>query len=62
MDATFKSCPKNYYQLFNLLVDVDERKLIFPVFHILMTHKSSYSYLILFEYLNNLLKQIGIKF
>ena len=38
MDATFKSCPKNYYQLFNILVDVDEGKLIFPVFHILMTH------------------------
>ena len=27
-----------------------------------MTHKYSYSYLILFEYLKNLLKHMGIKF
>ena len=62
MDATFKSCPKNFYQLFNILVDIDQGKIVFPVAHILMTHKSSYSYKIIFEYLNNLIKSMEINF
>ena len=62
MDATFKSCPKNFYQLFNILVDIDQGKIVFPVAHILMTHKSSYFLKIIFENLNNLIKSMEINF
>lgn len=48
--------------MFNILVDIDEGKLIFPAFLVLMIQKSFYFYLIIFEYLNNLLKQMGIIF
>ena len=40
MDGTFKSCPKGYYQIYNILgrdANVGE---IIPLFHILMTQKS----------------------
>ena len=48
MDATFKCCPKKFYQLFNIIIDMGEGKFTFPIAHILMTHKSSYSYKIIF--------------
>lgn len=40
MDATFLSCPKKFYQLFNIIEDIEKNDFIFPIDHILMTHKS----------------------
>ena len=62
MDATFRTSPHKYYQLFNILIDVDLDKLIFPVLHVIMSHKSYYSYLILFKNLNILFENFEINF
>ena len=40
MDATFRTSPHKYYKLFNILIDIDFDKLIFPVLHVIMSHKS----------------------
>ena len=36
MDSTFKIYPKNFYQLFNIIITIEGGKFIFPVKHILM--------------------------
>ena len=40
MDATFLICSKKFYQLFNIIEDIEKNDFIFPISHILMTHKS----------------------
>lgn len=53
MDSTFRSCPKDYYQVFNILADFRAGKIIFRFFHILMSNKSSYAYHTIFYHINN---------
>jgi len=62
MDATFKVCPKNFYQLFNIIISIEEGKFIFPAIHVLMTHKSEFSYRMIFHNLNTIIKAKKIKF
>ena len=62
MDATFKVCPKNFYQLFNIIISIEEGKFIFPVIHVLMTHKSEFSYRMIFNNLNIIIKAKKIEF
>ena len=51
MDGTFKSTPKNYYQLFNIIAYIKQEKFYIPIAYILMTNKS-------FELYFKLLKEI----
>lgn len=44
MDATFKSAPKHFYQIFNILVFIEEEKLCFPVVFALMASQLCLSY------------------
>ena len=62
IDATFRCSPKEYYQLFNILADIGEGNIIFPIFHVLMTNKSSYSYSVIFNNLNNIINKMKINF
>jgi len=62
MNSKFRCCSYEYYQVFNILVDIGEGKIIFPIFHILMSNKSSYSYFIIFNHLNNLIDKMKIIF
>ena len=48
MDATFKSYPNGYYQLFNILIFHEETNNYIPCFHILMSNKTEESYSKLF--------------
>ena len=60
MDGTFKSCPKGYYQIYNILgrdVNVGE---IIPLFHILMTQKSYDLYYNIFSFIKTLLDKNSI--
>ena len=64
MDGTFKYCPKNFYQIFNILgIDNNTSKKI-PLFYILMNTKSYTLYYHVFSYIKNLIssKEIKIKF
>ena len=40
MDGTFYSCPKNYYQLYNIIAKEKKTRIIIHISFILMTHKS----------------------
>ena len=60
MDATFKYFQEKFYHLFNIIIDMGEGKFTFPIAHILMTHKSSYSYKIIFNFLKKLIKIMNI--
>lgn len=60
VDATFKSSPKNYYQMLNILCYDDENKDYLPVVHVFMTNKSYLSYYNIFKFLKNVLKQYRI--
>lgn len=51
MDGTFKSTPKNYYQLFNIIAYIEQEKFYIPIAYILMKNKS-------FELYFKLLKEI----
>ena len=62
MDATFKTCPKNFYQLFNIIISIEGEKFIFPVMHVLMTHKSEFSYRMIFYNLDMIIKSKKINF
>ena len=50
------------YQLFNIIISIEEGKFIFSVIHVLMTHKSEFSYRIIFHNLNTIIKAKKIKF
>ena len=62
MDPTFQSCPKDYYQVFNILADIGGGKIIFPIFHILMSNKSAYAYYTIFNHINILIDKLKINF
>ena len=62
MDATFLCYPKKFYQLFNIIAVIGENHFLFPIIHVLMTHKSSYSYEKIFNNINEIIKEMDIKF
>lgn len=61
MDANFKIAPKNFYQLFNILVFLEKEKLCFPVIFVLMTSKSYLSYKKIFQEIKLILNQNKIE-
>ena len=62
IDCTFKSSPKNFYQIMNILVKPDNYNHIIPIIHVLMSNKSYYSYINIFSdiKLNVFIKNIKI--
>ena len=62
MDATFRSTPKKFYQLFNIIAVLEGNDFIFPIIHILMTHNSCFSYETIFKCLNQFIEEMQIEF
>ena len=60
IDGTFKSTPKKYYQLLNIIIS-DKKESFFPVMYILMTSKSTFLYSNLFLKIEQLLNYFKIK-
>ena len=60
MDGTFRTCPKNYYQLFNIIAKDKQTGKNIPVIHIPMSHKSEFLYNKIFENLVNIGKDLNI--
>ena len=40
INATFKLAPKDFYQILNILIFIENDKFTMPVCHVLMTNKS----------------------
>ena len=53
MSHMFHDCFSLTELYINILIDINKGKIIFPVIYVLMNHKSSYSYIILFQKLDN---------
>ena len=62
IDCTFKSAPKGYYQIMNILAKPQDYNHVIPVFLVLMSNKSFYSYINIFSdiKLNLLIKKLNI--
>ena len=43
--------------MFNIIAVIEKNDYIFPIAHILMTHKSRYSYETIFKSINQILKE-----
>ena len=54
MDGTFKSCPKGFYQIYNILGRDVTTGVIIPLFHILMSKKSYDSYYYIFSFIKSI--------
>ena len=61
MDGTFKSAPKNYYQIYNILGRDNKMGEAIPLFHILMAKKSYELYYNIFHYIKTLFEINSIK-
>ena len=61
IDATSKSCPKNYYQILNINIKTKNSNKIIPIFNIIMTNKTYISYLNVFNDIKILLAINKIK-
>ena len=64
MDGTFKYCPKNFYQIYNIIgIEKDNGNKI-PLMYILMSSKSYQLYLYIFNYIKSLLivSEINVNF
>ena len=61
MDGTFKSCPKSFYQIYNIIGKDKKTGMIIPLIFILMSHKSYDSYYYVFDFIQTLLKKEDIK-
>ena len=62
IDSTFKTAPTNYYQLTNILVKIGNNNSVIPICNIIITHKSYYSYMHIFNEIKFMLylKKINI--
>ena len=49
MDGTYRSCPKTFYQIFNIIGHLKEKNLTLPILSVLMKTKYEISYYNLFE-------------
>jgi hypothetical protein len=54
MDGTFKYCPRNYYQIYNI-IGLDNNNNRIPIIYILMSSKSYELYIYLFNYIKSLI-------
>ena len=61
MDGTFKSCPKSFYQIYNIIGKDKKTGMIIPLIFILMSHKSYDSYFYVFDFIQKLLKKEKIE-
>ena len=61
MDGTFKTCPKNFYQIYNIFGIEKNSNNIIPLIYILMSHKSYTLYFVIFNYINTLLVSYNIQ-
>lgn len=61
IDATFRTSPKNFYLLLNIIVKDNQSGLNIPVIHVPMSHKSEFLYLKLFETINQICLDFNIK-
>ena len=55
MDGTFKYCPKNFYQVYNIIGKEEETGKKIPLVYALMSHKSYNLYFHLFNFIKNIL-------
>ena len=62
MDGTFYSCPKNYYQLYNIIGKEKKTRIIIPISFILMSHKSYSLYYHAFNNIKTLLIKNNIEY
>ncbi len=61
MDGTFKTCPKNFYQIYNIFGKEKNSNNIIPLMYILMSHKSYTLYFVIFNYIKTLLVSYNIQ-
>ena len=62
MDGTFKSCPKSFYQLYNIIGKDKNTGLIIPLIFVLMSHKSYDMYFYVFKFKKNILEKEKVDF
>ena len=62
MDGTFYSCPKNYYQLYNIIGKEKKTGIIIPISFILMSHKSYSLYYHVFNNIKTLILKNKIEY
>ena len=55
MDGTFRSCPKSYYQVFNIIGHLKLKNISIPIMSVIMKHKYEICYINLFENLKIML-------
>jgi len=61
MDGTFHSCPKNYYQLYNIIGKEKNSGVILPLIFIITTNKSYSLYYNIFSYIKSLINEYSLE-
>ena len=61
IDATFRTSPKHYYQMLNILCKDRESNSNIPVVHIPMSHKTSFLYDKVFDSINKIFNDLSIE-
>ena len=61
IDATFRTSPKHFYQMLNIVCKDRESNTNIPVVHIPMSHKTSFLYEKVFDSINKISKDLGIE-
>ena len=61
IDATFRTSPKHYYQMLNILCKDRESNSNIPVVHIPMSHKTSFLYDKVFDSINKISNDLSIE-
>ena len=60
LDGTYKYCPKNFYQLYNIIGKETDSDNKIPLLYVLMSHKSYTIYYHIFKYIVNTLNVLDI--
>ena len=60
LDGTFRSCPKSFYQIFNIIAHLKNKNLSLPIMSVLMKNKFDISYYNVFENFKIMLKEYNI--
>ena len=60
VDGTFRSYPKNFYQVLNIIGKVKDKLLNIPILTVILNSKNEISYINIFENFNLLLSKIKI--
>lgn len=61
MDGTFRTAPKGFYQMFNIIANDSNSHINIPVAHIPMTHKTQFLYEHVFNTLLNIASDNGLE-